>query len=364
MKEHKRILYFDNLRAILMLLVVVSHAASVFSVNEYWRVLRSLQTTYFADFLFLATQSFKMPAFFIISGYLAMHSLLKYNTKEFLKKRFIRIGVPLIFVALTFNSLQEYLLIKFNYINDFNLKEYILGGHWKHHLWFLINLLFYFLFLALFKNYLINLNKKLFNIYNISLYLLLFLLPFATVALLALAKIYPLRGIINSSVIVMFLPFFLFGVMLKNNEHILEELTKIPFFLSFIVVLLAIAFEQSFSHLYHTKSWQALTIYIIFLGKWFATAAILKFAFLYLNRHSKLLHYFRKASYSIYLTHHLFIILFGILLINFHIGYLKGLLLLLLLTYITTIFLYNFIITKNETLYFLLNGVKRSNSAT
>ena len=360
---NNRLIYFDNMRAILMLLVIVSHAACVFATKDYWYVIRSQDTTLLANIIFLSGQSFKMGAFFIISGYFAMMSLEKYSSSTFLKKRMFRIGIPLIVVAITLNSLQKYILIKTGWVDDFNLYKYIVNGEWKQHLWFLINLLIYFLFIVLIKKYIFIVDKKIDKwTSNISIILILFTLPLFTVILLIVAKIYPLRGIINSSVILMFLPFFMVGVFFKNNKNLMHRFETIPIYISLSITIVSIYFVDTYTGVLQGNKWLAILLYFGFVAKWFSIALFFNISKKYLNRKSPILDYLRESSYSMYLVHHVWIVIFSLILIKLGVDANLGLFLLILFTMGISLAIYRWIISKNKTLYFLFNGAKPNNS--
>jgi len=357
--KNKRLIYFDNMRAILMLLVIVFHATCVFATKDYWYVIRSADSTFFSNILFLTTQSFIMGAFFIISGYFAMLSLENYSSSMFIKKRIYRVGIPLIIVAIVINSLQEYILLKNGWVDGFNLYTYIVNGEWKHHLWFLINLIVYFFFILLVKKYIFMMDKNIGKwTSNIPIILILFILPIFTVILLVIAKIYPIRGIINSSDILMYLPFFIIGVFFKNNKNLMYRFENIPIYISLSITIVSIYVFETYTGKIQGNIWLTLLIYFIFLAKWFSISLFFRFSKKYLNRELGILDYLREASYSMYLIHHIWIVIFSLLLIKLKIGGTSGLFLLIIATMLITLAIYKWIISKNDTIYFLLNGTE------
>lgn len=82
-----------------------------------------------------------MQGFYLISGFFFAMMVQKYGIKKNCKRRLLSIGVPLIFVGVTFNTLLNLTSDKFVFIS---LYKYIIFGEWLAHLWFLGNLLIYF----------------------------------------------------------------------------------------------------------------------------------------------------------------------------------------------------------------------------
>ena len=356
---NKRLIYFDNIRAIIILFVVIFHATCVFATKDYWSVIRSPEPTFFANIIFLCGDSFMMGSFFMISGYFTMLSLEKYSTSIFIKKRIYRIGIPLLFVAIILNSLQEYILVKTGWINDFNLYAYILNGEWKYHLWFLINLIIYFLFTLSVKKYIFIIDKHIEKkSTTLPMILILFLLPIVTILLLTIAKVYPIRGIINSSDILMYLPFFIVGLFLKNNQNLMYRFERIPIYISLSIATVSIYFVTTYTGKVHGNLWLALLLYFIFLAKWFSISLVFNLSKKYLNRRFTILDYLSESSYSIYLVHHIWIVIFSLFLMHLGIGGNFGLFLLILFTILISLATYKWIISKNKIIYFLLNGTK------
>lgn len=139
--------YLDVARAILMSLGIVIHTAQVYS-PEPWRVTGPESSPFFA-YVIDAIHGFRMHSFYLIAGFFAAMLLSRYSVKRYLKTRFIRLGVPLLFCGLTINSLIHILSYDNHKLglSAFTL-SYWLGGGWLDHLWFLANLLVYLMLVA------------------------------------------------------------------------------------------------------------------------------------------------------------------------------------------------------------------------
>ena len=89
----------DRLRAVMMLLGLVLHTAVnyfPFPVQEAEQIYLDPQSSRFFDYLVKFIHSFRMPVFFVISGFFAAFLFEGRGPEGFLRHRMARIGVPLI----------------------------------------------------------------------------------------------------------------------------------------------------------------------------------------------------------------------------------------------------------------------------
>ena len=357
-----RIYYMDAMRGILMMLGLVYHSAKTFSTRQDW-VIYSEQTTFVADIIVQMINIFRMPTFFIISGYFAALTLQKYGTKKFLKVRISRIIIPLVVTALTLNSLQAYLLTQTGWM-DFDFTAYIQMGQWVTHLWFLLNLVLYFLvyllLFVLFKSKLEQLIKSIDNFLDKIPFtlILLFILPSIIIVFLAIGQIYPIYVILKTELLFKFFPFFLFGVLLQYNANLLEKFSNYsPLNSLFISVVSAIMVYK----IYHFDSfiWTLIKAYILSVSMWFSSSLCFYLFKRFTNQASTLFKYLSDISYTVYLFHHILILAIGIILIEYGIGGVVGMLLQITIAAVIAISIDRFIISKVEIFSLLFNGKKR-----
>ena len=137
-----RFTYFDFARGILMSLGVVIHAAQVYSTDD-WRVHSPVSSQYF-NYIIDFIHSFRMPGFYLISGFFAMMLCQRYSREDFYLNRLVRLGVPLLFCGIVMNSVTH-LLSYGNMSKGLSAFDiaYWCGGGWLGHLWFLSNLFIY-----------------------------------------------------------------------------------------------------------------------------------------------------------------------------------------------------------------------------
>ncbi|GAB2491752.1 glucans biosynthesis protein MdoC [Pseudoxanthomonas sangjuensis] len=141
----------DALRSLLMLFGVLLHAADPYAAKVRWLVADPHGSRAF-DALVAVIHLFRMPAFFLLSGYFTMLLLRKRPARTFLRERLRRIGVPFVATLLTFNLLQVAWLAR-DHGGGFvaaALAPAWHGGEWVGHLWFLAYLLAYCALAALF----------------------------------------------------------------------------------------------------------------------------------------------------------------------------------------------------------------------
>lgn len=187
----------DAMRAIMVLLGIVLHLSLVFATFSNPFKLNSNSGHFIFDIMYAYTHYFRMPAFFMLSGFFS--SLLYYNKspKKMLLNRFKRIFLPLvvfIYPLWIFNAyarqtsiLQNEGLSPFNALIDgfkvFNKTEALIP-------WITIHL--WFLYLLFFMSISVFIAKKIFNRDNIlnkkfkQIISLVFLKPWLGSFLLAL----------------------------------------------------------------------------------------------------------------------------------------------------------------------------------
>jgi glucan biosynthesis protein C len=108
-----RLIFADNLRTALVILVVLDHLAVIYGANigfyyvepAYSQVLALLLLVIFQ----LLNQAYFMGFFFLLSGYFTPGSFERKGLRAFLKDRVIRLGIPLLVFTFVINPLAEYI---------------------------------------------------------------------------------------------------------------------------------------------------------------------------------------------------------------------------------------------------------------
>ena len=357
----KRVYFFDSMRAILILLIVTIHTLQVFNPNASWLIHHPNDIAiapFIIDFLLL----FTLQSFFIMSGYLAAMSINKLGAKKFFDSRIKRIFIPIIVTALTFNSLQAYILTQFNG-NDITLHTYLLEGKWISHLWFLIDLAIFFILTYIATTLFKSTIKKINHFFNLvfektGVHTVLLLISFIILTLVILFSIlspYLYNKIINIKSIFFYFPFFTLGILLFSNQKFFHRFIHMPIgttlLITAIFTYLSIYFSES------TNNLEKIGYYFFDASSnCFASALCFILFYNFFNKKSKLFSFLADSSYSVYLFHHLFVILGGLILIKLNIGGYLGFFILLLFSLSISLSIHYFFISKNDILSFLFNG--------
>ena len=130
-----RLLYLDNLRILLTLLVIFHHAAIAYGGSGSWAI-KDPATDEISPIILTVfnavNQSFFMSAFFLLAGYFTPRSLERKGSKNFIIDRLIRLGVPILVYTGLILNINEYIISAIVHGRPFQpVFEYNPG-----HLWF------------------------------------------------------------------------------------------------------------------------------------------------------------------------------------------------------------------------------------
>lgn len=353
-----------------MLLGVVAHASYVFTVNGDW-LIHNLQASpafdTIAGFLF----TFRMPAFFIVSGFFCHMTLTRYGATKFLNVRLTRIVVPLATTAVVLNSFQNYLLARYydgptNRAPALLSVPYWLEGHWVDHLWFLNCLLVFFLvaalIYALFRRPLSAMSERLQPLGWIGtsgIYLLFVPL----IILTADYTSYRIPAVIKAAVpfldfyeLLHYGVFFVFGFLLGTYPKLMDQFPKVQIWALALLSTFAVVKIVYALNPFHGIVAQVLLHYAdIYIG-WYLCAVCFYLFRKYFDAPSKLFAYLSDASYSIYLFHHMWVVIIGMILIPLTLNvYLKFVILLATATVLSFV-IHHFAVLRLPLLRYLFNG--------
>jgi hypothetical protein len=140
-----RLYFADNLRIMLVMLVVAHHAGQAYApTGGFWPLYNAERVRFIATF-FRVNAAFFMGLLFLIAGFFTAASFSRKSGQEFWKSRFMRIGIPLFTMSLFLNFPVSYAISGVNvsfvqYVTQLGL------WNWQvifSHLWFLGHLLVY-----------------------------------------------------------------------------------------------------------------------------------------------------------------------------------------------------------------------------
>ena len=220
----KRVVYFDILNILAIIAVVAMHCNGIVHGNP---LIRAWNSSLFVDCIFY----WAVPVFFMLSGATLMKYRERYDTKTFLKKRFVKILIPFIFWVIVMlmwkvNTNQLY----FNEISSVKkLINVVLTNQEEFTYYFMFDILGIYLTIPL-----LSLLAKQENVKTLWFTVLLYFIFNAT-----LTNILPLVGITyNSSLTVQiggYVVYVLLGYLLSTQD--LTKKQKIILYISAIVGL-------------------------------------------------------------------------------------------------------------------------------
>ena len=137
----QRLYYLDNLKVCLTVLVIMHHASQAYGDGGDWAYTPSNP----AEFMpwiwhfFSTNAAFFMGLYFFISGYFVPRSFDKQGSKQFIQKKMLRLGIPLLFMGAIISVLTGKLEIG--------------------HMWFVESLLVFCLIYALIRKWVSPIDK-------------------------------------------------------------------------------------------------------------------------------------------------------------------------------------------------------------
>lgn len=153
----KRLTYIDNIRILLISLVILHHLAVSYSAQGTWYHSHGnatgITSLIFSGFLAF-NQSFFMGFLFMISAYFTPASYDKKGFFTFIKERIFRLGIPLLFYTIVIHPFLNHIItggftvVSLDYFKPFIERYDVLG---LGHMWFVALLLLFDLMYAVFR---------------------------------------------------------------------------------------------------------------------------------------------------------------------------------------------------------------------
>lgn len=315
---------FDAARGTLMTLGIVLHVADVYSVAAAWDISDSERSSFF-DVLAWFIHEFRMESFYWISGYFCAMTFQKRGVSGLLRTRMFRIAVPLTMTWLTLNVAQEAIVAWWNHLE---VLPQVLDGVGPMHLWFLVDLLFYIALAALVLSTGGPLLDRLCRWWRWGPVPLILVMTAGSYGLALLVRMTgfaydePL-GITEPMRLASYFPYFAAGVIMFRGGAM-----RTAFFRPNIFMLLLIAVPLSVCAAYlqagHARLMVESGAVLDILAKWMMVSAVIGAFQRWVAAPSVLGNFMSDASYTIYLFHHVTVVMIGILVMPLHIGpYLK-----------------------------------------
>ncbi len=344
----------DLARAVFMILGIIFHASLVYRPSTSWSFFISSEDSHFLfSIISSILHDFRMHGFYLIAGFFTALSLNKKDKSHFLKDRFVRLGIPMLFVGFTLNAVMLKSLPDHKPVD---ITNFILNGKWLVHLWFLGNLLVYILIC-----YFLNVDS-LFRKIKIK-YNNIFLTGITTIITISLVTVVLNNvGSLSEKDVLLFIslerlfiyfPIFLSGIFFYYNFDLYKDITKLknstktltPFICLFILSKhFGLEKESKEAYMFFDLS------YNIALS--FTVLGLLSYISKSLNIHKSLI----SSSYSVYLLHIPFIAAFLFLIEPLNLNVFFAFILLSSLTFLACYLSHILLIKNSRLLLFLFNG--------
>ncbi|WP_432663429.1 acyltransferase family protein [Wukongibacter baidiensis] len=332
-----------------ILLLFPFHAARVF---DYWDpfYVKNTGASWVLSLFIAVTAYWFMPLLFYLAGASSWYALKKRTGAQYLKERFHRLFIPLIFgliiivppqgyiAKLTekeFNS--NYLEFLKSYFMDFSDLTGYFGSFTPAHLWFILYLfVFSLVSLPLFKliEKLQSSSLKIIDYLNSPLVLVMLFIP------LTLTEALPGPGGQNPFYYILI---FILGYIMSLSEGMQKAIGKLKFkALIFLIVYIPIWFSVMINNS-NTGTWSLTAIGIAFmknLAVWLTLIVILGYGRKHLSKKSKIISYMNEAAFPVYILHQTILVIVSFYMVRLSIAIYLKFIIIVVLSFIITILLY------------------------
>jgi len=320
----------DWLRLIAIIILLFYHTGMWFNTWG-WHVKNNDLSRSF-EFWMVWLHPWRMPLLLFISGAGTYMALGKRTSKQFVKERFRRLFIPLLFGMFVVVPPQIY----FEYIDKypnywefyktvFEFRPYPGGSFSWHHLWFVLYLLVYSLLLLPFLKFIrsersIAFKESAQKWMSSALGMLLIPSTFIFFTQGILRPFFPdeKHNLTDVAFIVFYGCFFFFGVVFYSNQALWQAAEKNRYKLLIASALILIPFYTVFFHWHKFLSlpFNDTTLDLIFdissiYLSWFTLITVIGFGQHYLNKPNPILPYTNEGLYPFYILHQTVIIWIG-----------------------------------------------------
>jgi glucan biosynthesis protein C len=366
-----RLHYLDWLRVLLILGVFMFHALHPFDALLDWHI-KSPERSGAITAILLLSNPWAMPLFFLIAGAASKFALRRRSNGQYVRERVTRLLIPYIVGTLLLSPIQAYLeaLHKGTYQGSFlrfipellarwtsgNLLTPGVTGRWGYHLWFLAFLFLYSLLALPVFRWFEGETGRAFIAWLARLVekpggMLLFVLPLGLlrIPLQSFSRPYA-HGWLD---FVYFFLFFILGYVFYCDDRFVAAVRRDRWFLcagalvglgsyfGLVAVLGDIAFEWAQTL---ASPWSVALIFALTLISWGWALNVLYLAVKYLNAPNKWLTYGNETVMPFYLLHQPVIIVLAFFAVQWNIGLLGKLLIVLVGSFVITLALIELLI--------------------
>lgn len=350
--------YIDNLRWLAILLLFPFHTAQIWSGGEYsgFYIWSHTNTALYVFSTFV--YPWYMTLLFTIAGMSCKYALQKRTNKQFVAERIKKLVIPFFFGLIALVPVMTYIAeVFFNGYTGTYWQQYGLfftketdltgyqGGFTPAHLWFLI----YLFVVSIAALLIVLLQKKYlpkFKVGSVSYFVIILLFVPEWFCGYVLN--------IGGKSLGQFLILFLFGYYIFSQESILQQLKQCRY----VSLAICILSGSLYTYLYCFENIR--NIWITGLYIFFGCTGIITLLSIgqsKLNFHNRLSVYFTKASFSVYILHMPILVVVGFFVLKLPVGVAGQFLLIVLISFIATILIYE-IVKRVPVLRFFLGMTK------
>lgn len=349
--QSKRIHWLDNLRTIIILLVVLYHVGGVYEAAGMWGwfwIVDDPDTITWVGIVGIVFDIIVMPTMFFISGYLTPASLKNKTGWEFFKGKFKRLMVPWVVAVFTLIPLYKVIFLFSRGLpqEQWNTYFHITNPNSQNWLWFL-PVLFTFNLLYLFFS------KANIRIPNISLkwailgtFLIGFAYSYSIGGLLGFRSwtLTPLIDFENERLLLYFMTFLLGALCFRQNVFaekpqsktlytVANSLAWLPMTVHIFARLFPFMYPEGFAitPLYRLIWWLSFDLSLLVM-----MYLMIESFWRYLDKTGRIWGELNRNSYGVYIIHVIMIGVFGTLLLNLNLPALAKYPLLIILSYLVS----------------------------
>lgn len=340
MENKSRLIYLDNLRALMIVLMVAGHAIHPYKLDGGQLTdFPDPTNAIFYNVLSEIGMTFRMPMLFFIAGFFIMHALHRKTIRQTIQERIFRLGVPFLLGLVTVCSLASIIKDSLSiHPTIYSLRD-VLPALWERfikgelalHLWFLTLLLFLNIATAYsfkYRQYFMILNRYIIqNIPMLSMLILLSCFVYTSVLHHHYGKFHfftlpPFFRLFAMPMLCYILSYFI-GILAYTNRGL--EFLPVKFDKRWLLLPIAIYFMHegvwTYNYYVHPEHfWPGSILYGLSqsISNWGMIAFLLVFAKTRMNNELPILSDIREHSFAIFWVHYPIVQFMHATLMHFH----------------------------------------------
>lgn len=352
--------YIDWLRNLCIIYLFPFHTARIFDASET-NYIQGTANSFSTNLIFLSF--WFMPLMFLLAGMASYFSLQNRSNEQYLKERFLRLFVPLLVGLLVIMPPQGYIAEKFHYgyngsfiiylkkfFSDYSDLSGYKGSFTPGPLWFILFLFIISLVTLPIMRKLLSHKAKLINIFKGPVRITLMCIPITLIS--ALPEI-------GGKNIFVYGLFVLFGFIISTDDRIADmiENYRLYYFMGTVIGTIIMLIEIN------TIGWQSgfsflgfIFSLIYYITMWISLLSFVGYGKKYLNFRTRLLLYFSRAAFPIYIIHQTYIIIIGYFILKATNVFVFQYILIILFAFAASLFTYE-LLRRFKTTQFLF-GIK------